>query len=262
MAPPLWKGEQKINRIFVPLLLAMALANLLVHLQALGLADTASRGTDVMLYLIILLLIILSGRVMPFFTRAVIPGHAPKQNPVVDKVTLIALGALILELLLLPTPWLTALLTLTLAVTQILRLFGWYHRGIWKLPILWVLYTGFFWIIAGLLLMALAQFDLFPANLARHALTLGGIGITTFGMMARVSLGHTGRPIDPAPAISLGFVLLNIAAAARVFGPLLLAEKYNLWIHLSGGLWVISFLLFSVVYLPKLSRPRVDGKAG
>ena len=32
--PALWGGQQKINRIFVPLLLAMAVANTLIHLQA------------------------------------------------------------------------------------------------------------------------------------------------------------------------------------------------------------------------------------
>ncbi|OQX45992.1 MAG: hypothetical protein B0D86_02460, partial [Candidatus Sedimenticola endophacoides] len=35
--PMLWAGKQKSNRLFVYLLLGMALANLLIHLQALGL---------------------------------------------------------------------------------------------------------------------------------------------------------------------------------------------------------------------------------
>jgi uncharacterized protein involved in response to NO len=30
-------------------------------------------------------------------------------------------------------------------------------------------------------------------TLALHAFTMGGIGVITLGMMARVSLGHTGR---------------------------------------------------------------------
>jgi uncharacterized protein involved in response to NO len=36
IAPPLWQGKQKINRIFAPLLLAMALANLLMHQHSAG----------------------------------------------------------------------------------------------------------------------------------------------------------------------------------------------------------------------------------
>ena len=62
--------------------------------------------------------------------------------------------------------------------------------------------------------------------------------------------------------IELAFVLLNLTAALRVLGPLWLPHYYPLWIHLSGGLWMLCFLLFSIVYLPLLSRPRIDGKAG
>ncbi len=68
--PALWQGKQKINRIFVPLLLVMAVANLLVHLQALGLSDSAAGGSDMMLYLVIFLIMMIGGRVVPFFTQA------------------------------------------------------------------------------------------------------------------------------------------------------------------------------------------------
>ena len=30
----------------------------------------------------------------------------------------------------------------------------------------------------------------------------------------------------------------------------------------SGGLWIASFAVFLIVYLPVLTRARVDGKAG
>ena len=47
-----------------------------------------------------------------------------------------------------------------------------------------------------------------------------------------------------------------------VFGPLVMPERYTLWIHLSGGLWAICFLVFCFVYLPILFKPRLDGKPG
>jgi uncharacterized protein involved in response to NO len=99
-------------------------------------------------------------------------------------------------------------------------------------------------------------------SIANHALTVGGIGMMTFGMMARVSLGHTGRPIEPTRWVELAFVALNLAALARVLGPLLLPRYYQLWILLSGGLWLLCFLTFTIVYLPLLMRPRIDGKPG
>ncbi|MCB1763344.1 MAG: NnrS family protein, partial [Gammaproteobacteria bacterium] len=159
-------------------------------------------------------------------------------------------------------PLLTGLVALLLALTQMLRVAGWHHPGVWRIPILWVLYTGILWLIAGLLLLALSSFGLLGSNLAKHALGVGGIGILTLGMMARVSLGHSGRPIEPARSIAIAFILLNVAAALRVFGPLLPFGAYTFWVHLAGGIWIICFLLFCRVYLPILSRPRIDGKPG
>ena len=262
LIPPLWQGEQKINRIFVPLLLVMALANLLVHLQSLGILDTAARGIDMMLYLVVFLISIIAGRVVPFFTQAVIPGYRASRKPWVEVLSTVALGLLaLLQPFDLP-PQAIGLVALLVALSQLLRVQVWYDRRVWGIPILWVLYSGYLWLVTGFLLLGLAGFGLLPANLAKHALTVGGIGVLTLGMMARVALGHTGRSIDPPRIMLPVFVLLNLAAVVRVFVPLLWPERYNLWVHLSGGFWILAFLVFCSVYLPMLSRPRVDGKPG
>ena len=262
IAPALWRGSQKVNRIFVPLLLLMALANLLVHLQALGVAGSATRGMDMMLFMVVFLVALLGGRVMPFFTQAVIPGFKATRRQWLEYTTMGAFAVLIGLQLFASPPLLTGLVALLLALTQTLRVAGWHHPGVWRIPILWVLYTGILWLIAGLLLLALSSFGLLGSNLAKHALGVGGIGILTLGMMARVSLGHSGRPIEPARSIAIAFILLNVAAALRVFGPLLPFGAYTFWVHLAGGIWIICFLLFCRVYLPILSRPRIDGKPG
>ena len=118
------------------------------------------------------------------------------------------------------------------------------------------------WMVIGLLMLALASFGLVGANLAKHALGVGCIGVLTLGMMSRVALGHSGRPIEPVRSIGIAFILLNAAAAVRVFGPLIPLGNYTFWVHLSGGLWILCFLIFCRVYLPILSRPRIDGKPG
>lgn len=260
--PALWGGAQKVNRIFVPLLLAMAAANILIHLQALSIADMADRGTDMMIYLIVFLVIIIGGRVIPFFTEAVLPDTRATRRQPVEIAAVVALIGLILTQLLYPHPWLTGTLAAAAAVTQLLRVSGWHDIRVWKTPILWVLYSGFIWIIIGFILVALASFDLLGMNLARHALTVGGVGVLTLGMMSRVALGHTGRPIQPGRILEITFVLLNLAAVLRVFGPLLLPNHYTLWVHASGGIWILCFLIFSITYLPILSKPRIDGKPG
>ncbi len=259
---PLMKGKRKINRLFLPLLGAMTLANVLVHLEALGLAQTAARGTGLMLNLILLLVVIVGGRVIPFFAEVAVAGAKPTSNPRVEQFSFGALLLLILVELLYPQDWLLGPLAFAVAVTQALRLRQWHAKGIWSIPILWVLFTGYAWLVLGFLLKGLAAAGFMAPNQVLHALTVGGIGVLTLGMMARVSLGHTGRAMRSSKWINLAFVLLNLAALSRVFGPLLLPSRYSMWIDLSGGLWILSFVIFAVVYIPILVRARVDGRPG
>ncbi len=260
--PALWQGQMKVNRIFVPLLLIMAIANLLMHLQFLGIANTYNRGTDAMMYMVIMLIVFIGGRVMPFFTEAVLPDAKVKRNQPVEIASAIALGALVLIQIIYPTPWLSGPLAAIVAITQIIRVVGWHDRRVWSIPILWVLYTAMSWIILGFILKALAAAGIVGNTLATHALTVGGIGVLTLGMMCRVSLGHTGRQMQLTRIIEISFILLNIAAAIRVIAPIFMPNQYQLWIHLSGGIWILCFIIFSFVYLPMLVKPRVDGKEG
>lgn len=262
ITPALWQGKQKINRIFVPLLMVMAIANLLVHLQTMDIAQTAQRGIYAMLYLIVLLITILAGRVMPFFTKAVIPGFEPKRWAWTEWASTLTMLGLILLQLLYPQQSVISLLALVSAITLALRVSGWYDRRIWNIPMLWILFSAIIWIITGLLLVASSHLVPELTNSATHALTVGGIGIMTLGMMSRVALGHTGRTLEPSKAIVLAFALLNLGTLLRVCGPLVLPQNYFFIIHLSSGLWIFAFLLFSIVYLPILLKPRIDGKPG
>ncbi|MBF3044580.1 short-chain dehydrogenase, partial [Pseudomonas aeruginosa] len=93
-----------------------------------------------------------------------------------------------------------------------------------------------------------------------HALAVGGMGGLILAMLARVTLGHTGRALQPPAAMPWAFALLNLGCAARVFLPSLLPANWAL--PLAGGLWALAFLLFAWFYAPMLCRPRVDGHPG
>lgn len=263
LAWSVWAGANKVNRLFLPLLGAMTLANALVHAEALGwLVGGALRGADLMLDLILLTLIWVGGRIMPFFTDRAIPGAQSVTRTWIEQAGF----ALILLLAALDLTgidgWPTGLTAMALGVVQAIRLIGWHHRRVWGIPILWVLYTGYFWLVVGLMARGLGEWGLFPSSLATHALTAGAIGVFTLGMMSRVALGHTGRAMRSAPAINAAFTAANLAAAIRVFGPYLLPDWYLSWILLSGLLWFLAFALFAFVYTPILLRPRADGKEG
>lgn len=260
---PLWRGQHRVNRVFLVLLGGMALANLLSHLQLLGAVDGLGDMRRVMLDLILAVIALVAGRVMPFFTQNVLPGFRPRQRLWVERLTLASLVPIIVlqSIAIVPAPVL-GLLWLVFTTVQVVRLRGWFDKRIFTIPVLWVLHLGYAWVVLGALLTGLAGFDLFPATSALHALTVGGIGVITVGMMARVARGHTGRPIDVTRAITLAFMAINLAALVRVFGTAWWPGGYAHWVDLSGALWVLGFALFLWQYAPMLLRPRVDGKPG
>ena len=147
-------------------------------------------------------------------------------------------------------------------VINILRVKDWYEFRIWYVPLLWVLYVGYAWIIVGFFMTALGALELIEPTLALHAFTIGGIGVITLGMMARVALGHTGRILKASQAMAIAFALINLAALLRVLIPLLLPNWYADIIYASSLLWLTAFALFAFVYAPILTTARIDGKEG
>ena len=257
LARPLWLGANKVNRAFLPLLLAMAAANGLVHAEALGwTSGTAVRGSNLMLDLTMLLLVFVGGRVIPFFTEKAVIGARPARRQWIEIAGFVLLAlASVLHAVNIAGPALGIVFG-ALAIVQGIRLAGWYDQGIWHIPLLWVLFAGYGWLVAGLLVAGLGHFGLLSPSLATHALTVGGIGGLTLGMMARVALGHTGRPLQSSTAVNLAFLLVNLAAAARVAGPYVMSAWYEAWITLAGVLWIAAFGIFAAVYAPLLLRPR------
>lgn len=260
---PIWAGRNRVNRVFLALLAAMTLAGALVHAQALGLIQGgAARGNRLMLDLILLTLLLVAGRVMPFFTEAAVAGTKPIVRSWVERLTFVLAAVLLAANLAAPGSLGSGAIALGLGAVQVVRLAGWHHPGAWRIPILAALYAGYLWLIAGYLLGGLADLGLLPAFPALHALTAGAIAVMTLGMMARVTLGHTGREMRSSALTNLAFVLINAAALARVAPPLVLPAAYGATLMVSGALWILAFGLFLWVHAPMLVRPRVDGRPG
>lgn len=260
---PLWGGANRVNRYFLALMAAMWLATLLVHLQALGMTvGTAGRGDRLMLDMVLLTLLLVAGRIMPFFTERGLRGARPVTRPAVEKLTFVLAPLAATANLISPWSIASGGLTLALAIVQAVRLAGWHDQRAWGEPILAVLYAGYSWLVVGLALDGLAGFGLLPPFSSLHALTTGAVGVFTLGMMARVTLGHTGREMRAEPLTKLAFVLVNLAALSRVLAPLLMPAAYTGWLYASGLLWTLAFILFLWVHAPMLIAPRADGRPG
>lgn len=260
---PLWFGPNPVNRVFLGLLVGMSGASLLVHLQVLGITQSgAIIGDKLMLGLILMTLLIVAGRIMPFFTRSAVPAAAPVVRPWVEGLTFGLSALWVLSDAVSHTSPLTGVLALAVAAVQCIRLLGWHDRRVWGDAMLAVLFGGYLWLVLGFALNGLAHLGLVPAFPALHALTVGTIGVFTLGMMSRVTLGHTGRPLRAPPLMVGAFAALNLAALARVVAPLLWPRAYADWLLLSGILWVLAFGAFLWVHGPMLVRPRADGRPG
>jgi uncharacterized protein involved in response to NO len=148
------------------------------------------------------------------------------------------------------------------AVVHAWRLGGWMVRAALSRPLLLILLVGYAWLVVGFVLLAVAYSGFISNMLAFHALMAGGIGVLSLGMMARVSLGRTERPLRASPLVVLSFILVNIAAAVRVTGPLLTVRYTQAVISAAGALWITSFVLFLAVYGPILIYPQSDDGAG
>lgn len=215
-------------------------------------------------YMVVSLILTIGRRIMPFFIeRGVGYSVTLKNSRVLDVASLIFLLAFSLIDIFWPQRLIVAALCAGLVVIHSLRLSGWYTPGIWKKPLLWILFIGYGFIIAGFLLKIFAVWGRRPDDAAMHAFTAGGIGVFVLGMMARVAWGHTGRNIAEAPR-QLPWIFVPIAAAAfvRVFFPIVHEPAYILWIAVSQVLWITAFSLYLVCYFKVLVSPRVDGKWG
>ncbi|HEX7972599.1 MAG TPA: NnrS family protein [Thiobacillus sp.] len=263
LARPIMKAKQLQNTPFPIMLLALAAANALVHLEGLGWTqNTARLGLHLAAYGVVTMIVVMGGRVIPSFTDNKLHTRARRWQTIERLVPVSTLVAL-LAALIAPGSLVTAALAAIAAAVHGIRLAGWYTRKFWAVPLLWILHLGYAWIALGFALLALSAAGLdAAAGSALHAFTAGGIGVLTLGMMARVALGHTGRLLEPALPMTWAFVAINLAALIRVVTPLFFPAGYALGMAVASLMWLAAFGLFAAIYTPILLRPRVDGKPG
>ena len=143
---------------------------------------------------------------------------------------------------------------------DLVRLARWQDKRLWRVPLLWSLHLAYAWLAVACLGMAAWNFGwLASPSPATHALNVGAMGGLILAMIARVSLGHTGRPLQPPRAMIAAFILLQLGTLARV----LLVEFWPVGsLHLAATCWAIAFGLFVIFYAPMLCRTRADGHPG
>ncbi|MGQ2964224.1 NnrS family protein [Methylophilus sp.] len=244
----------------------LTLGNAAFYAQALGWSMSGARASLwIGLLLNVSLILVISRRILPgFIERGVQEKVTLKNMAWLDRLLMLSLVVLLLNILTVDSAMVNMVSGLTTGTANSLRLLRWHTPGLWRVPLLWSFYSGLWLITAGFFLYALS---FMPSGvsliLAIHCWAIGGIGVITLAMMARVSLGHTGRNIHTPPASVFWIFALVIAATlSRVFLPLLWPETYRLSVMLAAACWIAAFTWFCIAYWPMLSKPRADGMPG
>jgi uncharacterized protein involved in response to NO len=267
VVPPIFARGAARNYGFPLVLLVLWLADLIVHLERIGIDTIPSRaGLQLGIHAVALLLILLGGRLVPNFTRntlrrlddAVEVRELPGIEPI---VYLCAISTAISTTFSAPS-WLTGSAALATSLALLLRSARWRARRCLRQPILWALHAGHAWLVVAYVMLGLSGLsDLVPESAAIHAFTVGAMGTMILAVMTRASLGHSGRKLEVAPAITLAYVLVILAGLLRV--GLSIARVEALPNSLVAGIpWCAAFAIFCAVYGPILMRPRIDGRPG
>ncbi|TRC99635.1 NnrS family protein [Mesorhizobium sp. WSM4303] len=238
-------------------------SNVMFHAEAhyLGLSDVSRRlglGATVVLIMII------GGRIVPSFTRNWLvrerPGRLPASFGRFDTGT-IALSAIgLLCWVFFPDRAGAGPLLMAAAVFNTIRLARWAGDRTFSDPLVLILHVAYAFIPIGLLLAGLAVFlpEKVPPIAAIHAFGVGALASMTLAVMARATLGHTGRELRASIGTSLVFVTIVFAAILRIAASF--APAMPTLLHMSAALWVAAFIGYLSLFGGMLMRPRLQAR--
>lgn len=268
LAKPLIAARQYRNLFFIPLLLVLTICNALMWFSLMpGYQQLQNHGATSAVLLITMVMAIVGGRVLPMFTAN---GTRTVRVPSLvwlDRAALACCWAVFAYHFLHLQTWLPAqapaLICALAALLLAVRVARWKFWITGQEPLLWSLHTAYWCIPAGFALFA-ARYAGFAVSqsLAVHMLTVGAMGTMILSMMARVSLGHTGRQLKVSRWMPFAFAALIAAMICRVVLPLYSATWYQPALLLSAVCWSVGFVLFLLCYWRMLTSPRADGHPG
>ncbi len=245
------------------LVAVMALANILFQTEVL-VEGTPNYGIRLGVAVMVALIMLVGGRVTPSFTHNWLARHGSAKLPApldrFDMGTIAFTAAALLSWIAAPNWDGTAGLLIIAAIVQTIRLARWAGERVWREPIVFVLHLGYAFVPLGALALGLSI--LWPAILAPsgalHAWTTGAIGTMSLVVMARATLGHTGREIVATLPTVIIYAAILVAALARMAAPMLPSIYHEALVAAALG-WIVAFGGFVVIYGPMLLRARRTG---
>jgi len=259
LMPQLLRAANRLYLLLLPILLALFAANLLYYQAASnGNPLLAGQALRLAIYAIIVLYVLKGGVLAPIFTGNALRekgrgGQAPfdMKLEVVSLASLLALAACDLNAA--PRAW-TGSMALACALLYGWRTWRWQGWRVADVPLVLVMHLGFAWLVFAFALKAVAELTgMVPEAAWLHAFTVGSLGLMMLGLMTRVSLRHTGRPLVVPDAMRAAYALMFAAALLRLAATV--HGLGNTVIALSAVLWTAAFALYFMVFWKVLVTP-------
>jgi uncharacterized protein involved in response to NO len=245
---------------------ALPVTNALFFLGMTRNTGGASTALLAGVWLVVLLINLIGGRIIPGFTRNWLKRQLAEQKrqpvtlpPAFDRFDLFTTWFMVafalLHLLEASSTW-TAVVGLITSILLFIRLTRWQGIYTGDEPLVWVLHVAFSWLPVGFLLLACAELDLLPQTAGIHALTSGAIATMIIAIAGRAALGHTSRPLESHPVLTAAYVLITIAAVSRVAATI--GPGARVLLAVSAVAWCAGFVCFAWRYVPILTQGRAQ----
>jgi uncharacterized protein involved in response to NO len=238
-----------------------ASANILFHIMSFSGTETDLPERMAFAF-IMMLLTLIGGRITPAFTGEYMAGQGISGEPPsfshVDRLSIVLAGLAAVSWIVQPEATATGWLMTTAGAMNLLRLVRWRGWLTWHEPLVLILHLGYGWVVLSMLALGTAILGLgLPPPDAVHALTTGAVGSMTLAIMTRATLGHTGRARHADTVTVMIYLLANLGALLRVFGPTT-GLSTNTVLGLAATAWSSAYLLFAVMYGRFILRPSLD----
>lgn len=251
------------NLFFVPLFVLAIAANFASYATVKGMSPFPSSAVwHAMLWWFTLLLSIMGSRVIPFFTARRFNFEKPQPIVWLDWVANLPLvGLFILSFFPMTFAQLGQPLMVISGLAHLIRVMRWQPWRTLSEPLVWSLHATYLCIPVSLLLRGLLD-NPFASHNMLHMFAIGAIGGVILAMIARVTMGHTGRAIYQGPNMSVAFGAIILAALVRSLGVAFFPQYLIESVNISAALWILAFAMYVGMFGKMLITPRVDGHPG
>ena len=259
-------SKNRRNYLFIPLLFGLMLLNIaLLLVDFYGYPELTRHLARTSVLMFCLLMGILGGRVIPFFTVSgakTLPITTPNWlTPLLTTISVLGVmvffSSAFTEL-----PFSPAGLMISAGLLHLIRLSYWRSIATKNIALLWSLHIAYLSLAVGLILLGMSYFISDYLNLfitfadALHLITIAAMALMIFAMMSRVSLGHTGRALVPSKLVPWIFYLIILSALTRTLLPII-HQPFLAW-NVSAITWLLAGLIFLKVYLPILTTQKIE----